>query len=71
MVDDVATQNEPIIHALLRTTDFRGDHESDIAIACEVDPSETVENLVRRLLESDQHNINVAWIELRIAREAR
>jgi len=53
-----AEQNLPPAHAisvLLRTSDFRGDHAADVARMFAVEPGETVQALVARLLEVGPH----------------
>ena len=56
------------ISCLLRTMDYRGDHSADVAIAVVVEPGETVETLVKRLLlrPGEPHG---EFVELRIAIE--
>lgn len=69
---------------ILRTSDFRGDHETDVAVAIEPQPGETVEQLVRRVYQSvilpdhrDQLDLVIAKaamrgdaVEIRVALEA-
>ena len=50
------------ITCLLRTSDYRGDHDSDCTLAVEIEPNESVESLCGRLLKFD-HKFD--WIELR------
>lgn len=57
------------IHALLHTSDNRGDHAADIEIAHEVRDGETVEELVARVLvERGSHHYG-DYIALRVAKE--
>ena len=57
------------VSVLLRTRDFRGDHASDVAMAYELLPGETVEELVKRLMATTDGTIPREslsdWIELR------
>ena len=54
------------INCLLRTANYRGDHSADVAIAISVEPGETVESLVKRLLVHTEKTIG-ELIELRLA----
>ena len=47
---------------LLRTSEYRGDHAADIAVAHETVDNETVCTLVERLLPTDS---KCDWIEIR------
>jgi len=38
------------ISIILKTSDYRGDHSTDIDMACEVVEGETVEDLITRVL---------------------
>lgn len=55
------------LSALLRTSDFRGDHSTDIAIAHEVLAGETVEAFAARVFA--QADVRTDCIELRIVQE--
>lgn len=64
------------IGVLLRTSDFRGDHAADVARLFAVEPGETVQELVSRILEVGPHapsyrsnagpDVRVDHIELRL-----
>jgi len=52
------------VQVQLCTSSYRGDHSSDVRIAHEIQPGETVEQLCDRLI----HEVS-DWIELRIIQE--
>lgn len=57
------------IQILQYTDDFRGDHAADVKIAHEVDPDETIRDLVKRLLFNNKsHPRYMDHIEIRLAR---
>ena len=51
---------------LLRTSDFRGDHDAEVTFACAIKPGETVESLVNHLLKKDRY---CDWIEIRLVKQ--
>lgn len=55
------------ISVLLHTTDYRGDHSAEVAIAHEVRPGETVEELMGSLIQDQR----VDYIELRYVQERK
>jgi hypothetical protein len=61
-----------VIVVILRTTNFCGDHSRDVSIAHELQPGETVEALVARLLPSGgAYGAEYAdHIEIRVAQPA-
>ena len=51
------------INVLLRTSEYRGDHSADLALAFDVKPGETVEALMQRMIAySGRSHV---WVELR------
>jgi len=58
------------ISVILRTSDFRGDHNADVAIGHSIDECETVEHLVTRLLTHAGQAHYTDVIELRIIHPA-
>lgn len=55
------------LNVLLRTSDYRGDHAADVAIAHEVKDDESVLELADRLLADGADG---DWIEIRRVRAA-
>ena len=53
------------ISAILRTTEYRGDHSADISRAYELIAGETVEALAERILTTPND-----WIEVRLIKES-
>ena len=54
------------ISIILKTSDFRGDHATDVSVAHRYKPGETIEELVDRTLR-DPHD----HIEIRIVKELK
>ena len=53
-------ESETKVSVLLRTSEYRGDHSTDIAVAHDIRPGETVSALVDRLKPGPSE-----WIEIR------
>ena len=52
------------LSVIVHTSDYRGDHSADIAVAHEVRPGETVESLAARLLGPQRRHVD--WYAQRI-----
>jgi len=61
-----------MISIILNTGDFRGDHAADVRVAYELIESETVVELVARLIGRDRSGVSAETesIELRLVKKA-